>query len=124
MSGKSFGRDKRMLDQASFQRVFDEACYRISHKNYLILVRPNSGSGARLGLVIGKKKVPTAVARNRIKRLVRESFRRHWTQLPPVDVIFLARSGLNISASQLYTQLPQAWIKLQEELKNTGRTES
>lgn len=123
MSGQSFNRDKRMLDQAAFQRVFGKPCHRISHKNYLILVRRNFGHGARLGLVVGKKNVPTAVARNRVKRLVRESFRRHWSRLPSADVIFLARSGLNGSTSQLCQQLPEDWIRLQENLEDTGGAE-
>ncbi len=42
---------------------------------------------ARLGVVIGKRAVPRAVDRNRLRRIVRESFRQHWqVQLPSVDM--------------------------------------
>lgn len=124
MSGQSFGRDKRIPDKIAYQRVFDNASKRFSHKNYLILVRRNVGGGARLGLVIGKRSVPTAVNRNRVKRLVRESFRRHWSRLPSVDVIFLARAGVNHSTHQLCKQLSGDWIVLADSFKETGGNDS
>ncbi len=120
MSGQSFGRDKRVPDKTAYQRVFDNASSRFSHKNYLILVRRNLGAGARLGLVISKKSVPTAVNRNRIKRMVRESFRLHWPRLPSVDVIFLARPGVNNSTHQLCKQLSGDWTTLAEIFRESG----
>jgi ribonuclease P protein component len=48
---------------------------------------------ARLGLAIGGKAVGNAVARNRVKRLVRECFRTWPTELPAVDLVVTARSG-------------------------------
>ncbi|OOC09837.1 ribonuclease P protein component, partial [Thioalkalivibrio halophilus] len=33
------------------------------------------------------------VRRNRIKRIAREAFRQRRTELPPVDIIILARGG-------------------------------
>lgn len=44
-------------------------------------------SDARLGLVVGKKLLKRAVDRNRVKRVIREQFRRARPQLPPVDLI-------------------------------------
>ena len=49
---------------------------------------------ARLGLAIPKA-YGNAVARNRIKRLIREVFRLNKAKLPPgVDMVFSARSAL------------------------------
>ena len=45
------------------------------------------GSGARLGLVIGKKLLRRAVDRNRVKRCIRESFRLRRSDLPACDLI-------------------------------------
>ena len=47
---------------------------------FLVLAKTLQNSPAKLGLVVGKKNIPKAVARNRFKRIVRESFRHHKTQ--------------------------------------------
>ena len=46
----------------------------------------------RLGLVVTKR-LGKAVRRNRVKRLLREFFRRHKGALPPVDLIIMAKKG-------------------------------
>jgi ribonuclease P protein component len=45
-----------------------------------------------------------AVRRNRIKRLLREFFRRHKTQLPPVDLVIMAKKG---ASSLSYRQVQE-----------------
>ena len=42
---------------------------------------------ARLGLIVGKKAVSKASARNRIKRVIRDRFRTAQNELPPVDIV-------------------------------------
>jgi len=87
----AFTKQQRLLKAKQFQFVFDQAPIRASHPSLLILAKPNEQAFCRLGLVIGKKHIKTAVGRNRIKRLIRESFRTR--QLPALDVIVLARGG-------------------------------
>jgi ribonuclease P protein component len=47
----------------------------------------------RLGLAIAARIIGGSVRRNRIKRLVRESFRQHQHELPAVDIVVNARNG-------------------------------
>ncbi len=46
-----------------------------------------------MGLVVSKKNVRGAVARNRVKRLIRERFRNRREQLAGADLIILARKN-------------------------------
>lgn len=46
-----------------------------------------AGSGARLGLVVGKKLLRRAVDRNRVKRCLRDVFRRQRQDLPECDLV-------------------------------------
>jgi ribonuclease P protein component len=67
---------------------------------------------SRLGVVVGKKNIPTAVGRNRVKRLVRETFRQ--TEFPiALDIIFLARKDADkLSRTELSLLLKQSWGRL------------
>jgi ribonuclease P protein component len=68
----------------------------------------------RLGLVVTRKRVPGAVARHRIKRQVRESFRLHQDILQGVDVIVLARTGLQNQANpDLGASLEWHWRQIE-----------
>ncbi|MDO3381670.1 ribonuclease P protein component [Gilvimarinus algae] len=113
MSSLSFRRHQRLLNAADFQAVFAEAPLRASHQHLLILSRPNDLHVARLGLVIAKKNIKLAVQRNRIKRLVRESFRANQHQLTGLDVIVLARRGLDeLDNSAITKTLEKQWQRL------------
>jgi ribonuclease P protein component len=112
MPGAAFGKDRRLLKSSDYTEVFDNNSVRVAHPNLLILSEPNGTETSRLGLVIGKKNVPTAVARNKIKRVVRETFRL--TELPvAVDLVFLARKDLGkLSSTELATLIQQSWGRL------------
>ncbi len=67
---------------------------RVTTAHFLVYGRPNGGRPARLGVTVSKK-VGRAHTRNRVKRWVREAFRRHKTQMPAgLDVVLVARQGL------------------------------
>ena len=60
---------------------------------FAIFTRNSGGTIPRLGLSIAARIVGNSVRRNRIKRLVRESFRQHQHELPAVDIVVNARAG-------------------------------
>ena len=73
---------------------------------FTVLCRDNGGLEARLGLAISKKNCRHAVGRNRLKRLVRESFRQHRADLQGLDVVVLnqpdaRRAGNKVLAASL-----------------------
>lgn len=61
---------------------------------FLVLARPNSLAIARLGLAVSKKNNRRAVDRNRVKRVIRESFRIHQHQLSGFDLVVVTRQGI------------------------------
>ncbi|NND67925.1 MAG: ribonuclease P protein component [Halioglobus sp.] len=115
-SASRFKKDKRLLSAADYSRVFDEPTARASHRHLLLLARNNERDQHRLGLVIAKKNVKLAVERNRIKRVTREFFRQLPNSEPHMDVILLARRGLDqLDNALLSSTLQQQWHKLVQQ---------
>lgn len=109
VSGSRFPRRARLTRQCEFQRVFDHG-RRLPAGPLLLIYAANGLDHPRLGLAVPKRRVRLAVARNRLKRMIRESFRRHWQALPAVDIVVLARSGSDTpEPAALREHLDQAW---------------
>ena len=81
---------ERLHQTQEYQRVFRHGKKLVSPL-FVIYVYPSSESFSRLGMAVSKR-VGKAVVRNRIKRLIREVFRRHKTVIKsPCDVVVVAR---------------------------------
>jgi ribonuclease P protein component len=64
-----------------------------------------------LGLVVTKR-LGKAIRRNRVKRLLREFFRRHKTQLPPLDLVIMAKKGAGaLTYQQVQEELGQLLLR-------------
>jgi ribonuclease P protein component len=89
---------------------------RIQTPHFLIVVRANVLDNTRLGITVTKK-VGTATERNRIKRVVREVFRRNRQMFPAShDVVFIAKVGATqIDYGSLLSELQRATTKLLPE---------
>jgi ribonuclease P protein component len=86
-----FPRTHRLGKAADFQSVFEKA--QKSADAYLtVLARQSVIGHARLGLAISKKTIPNAADRNRIKRLIRETFRLQQQTLGSLDIVVMARA--------------------------------
>jgi len=92
-----FPRHSRILKTGQFDRVFKSGKKKRVH-SLLILYLENPLGYARLGFALSKKRVRHAVQRNRVKRVVRESFRRHRDILPALDIVVVA--GANLAACE------------------------
>lgn len=96
MSELGFSKKNRLLKAADFQPVFKTARFKVSSKNLLVLAVDNNLPVARVGLVVGKKHVRLATQRNRIKRLLRESFRHYQHSLAGLDIVLLVRGPMHL----------------------------
>jgi ribonuclease P protein component len=112
-----FCKSQRLLNSAEFQNVFSDPPLRASHQNCLILAKPNQLGFNRLGLVIAKKHIRLAVQRNRVKRLIRESFRHLPSNQQGIDAIVLARRGLGeLDNPAINKIVNQQWLRIQKKL--------
>lgn len=91
----------------------------------VVIARRATQDSARLGLAIAKRRVPRAVDRNRVKRVIRESFRSCRGSLGRFDIVVLARSGTSSMSNQrLFNQLGSVWSELQaqRDVETSGHT--
>jgi ribonuclease P protein component len=88
-----FPRETRIRRSAEFREIKEVGC-RHSSGAFVLLVRSTTGAGvARLGITASRK-VGNAVARNRVKRRIREWFRRcGQARLAGLDVVVIARAA-------------------------------
>lgn len=78
-----------------------------------MLAVKNDFNHPRLGLVVAKKHIRKAVQRNRIKRVIRDNFRRHRHSIMNIDIIVLARKEvLDVAPSLLQKSLEKHWLRL------------
>jgi len=92
MSGTRFPSSARVLTSAEFERIFKHGKRTASPLLALHMLAQAEG-GARLGLVVSRKVDKRAVGRNRIKRVVRDYFRRIRPQLQSGAYVVLARAA-------------------------------
>jgi ribonuclease P protein component len=107
-----FPASHRILRKIDFEtayrqgRRFGDACFSLT-------VRRNDRGHARLGLAIGAKIIGNSVARNRLRRIIRESFRHAQYRLPDADIIVGARAAARgAPAERIRQSLESLWQKV------------
>ncbi len=101
-----FTKAHRLRRRADFLRVQAQGERR--HTRHFGVTLGPPGPSTRLGLVITRR-LGNAVQRNRLKRLLREFFRRHRAWLPPRDLVILAKAG---AGSLSYLQVQEELARL------------
>ncbi|QSX33691.1 ribonuclease P protein component [Shewanella avicenniae] len=112
MTSYTFSRELRLLTPAQFKSVFTDP-KKASSAEITLLAVPNGLPHPRIGLTVAKRHVKRANQRNRVKRVIRESFRLNQQQLPAIDIVVLVRGGvLELDNTQLRTLVDKLWRKL------------
>lgn len=110
MADHGFAKASRLLNASDFSAVFNNTHFKVSCRYFLVLAKRNESSNSRLGLVVAKKNIPTAVQRNRIKRLIRDSFRHQEPQAVNLDLVVLVRKGTDkLPNSAINTAIAKLW---------------
>lgn len=112
MAPAAFPATARLRQSAEFRAVFAQGRKFVS-RGLVVIAAPGSADQARLGLALAKRRIARSVDRNRVKRVLRESFRVNRHRLLQVDVVVLARSHTaDMSNAALFTQLADIWPQI------------
>lgn len=100
-----FPKTARLRKRAQFLKL-SRGGGKFQSTNFVVISKANEGMESRLGITVSAK-VGNAVVRNRIKRQVREYFRRHRVELPVArDFVVVARAGAaGMSGDQIAREL-------------------
>jgi len=116
-----FPRTARLIKPTDFKSVFE---HNVASNDafFRILAQPSAHPGSRMGLAVSRKVDRRAVGRNRIKRIVRESF-RHWRAIDAaaggvaLDIVVLARPAAAAADNQrLFSSLGHHWTSLSRQV--------
>ncbi|MCP3984304.1 MAG: ribonuclease P protein component [bacterium] len=100
-------RDSRLRNPKDFRRVQRTGRRRVGRHFVLVRGKSLEPFETRLGLAVSRK-VGNAVARNHIKRRVRDWFRRNRSALPEGDLVVIARFGsAERSAEEIASELTE-----------------
>jgi len=131
----AFPRAARLLKSVEFKSVFKNSVVS-SDRYFRVLGCSNDIMISRLGMAVSRQVDKRAVGRNRIKRVVRESFRHTFLTVPAIttgkklnagqvgfinpgtDLVVLPRhKSATISNKQLFSSLNSHWSHIKEALE-------
>ena len=105
-------RERRLRRARDFRQLYARG-KRFSQERISAVVQPNDQGAARLGLSIAARVLRRAVQRNRMRRLIRESFRLHQRGLPALDIVIGLRSAPgDTDDQQIRRSLEKLWQRL------------
>ena len=106
---------RRLRRKSDFEAAYARG-RRFGNGFFAVTAMPNDIGGPRLGLAVSVKNAGSSVERNRIRRTIRESFRLHQHELPPVDLVVSARARARDAAGiELRASLLASWQKVIEQ---------
>ena len=104
-----FKRRYRLLDQPAFSTVFEAKKKRFGG-TFIIYSRLNHHEYPRIGIILSKKQVRLASERNRIRRLVRESFRLNINTLPCMDFVLVGLHAMqHLNGKEIVQCIEKQW---------------
>ncbi len=107
-----FGADLRLRSKLQFDAIYASG-RRLDDRLFGLRVKSNGIGHPRLGLAVAIKTAGNAVARNRLRRLIKESFRLAQFELPSVDIVVAAKfPATEAPAATLRASLATLWQRV------------
>ena len=120
MTDYCYPKAKRLLKPAEFKSVFNQPLFKIHQTHFMAFAYDANKDQARLGMAITKKRIPRAVARNTIKRIIKEQFRHKHAELPALDIVFiLKQSTKDLTNDQMRQQIDEILAKVMAKHRRT-----
>jgi ribonuclease P protein component len=115
--GATLPRSARLRKPSEFKRVFNRPMVS-SDRCFKVLAQGGGGQGPRLGMAVSRQVDRKATGRNRIKRIIRESFRHYFAAGgPALDFVVLPRKeSATICNGQLFRSLDKHWARIVAQL--------
>jgi ribonuclease P protein component len=109
---EAFPKALRVRRRGDFRRVQDRG-RKLHTGHFILFTLPSEDGGQRLGITVTRK-VGNAVTRNRLKRCVREVFRRHRERFPQDQalVVLVKRGGAELRSGGIEEELLRAGQRL------------
>ena len=121
MTSLRFRKQEHLLRPAEFKCVFDRRCS-VSNAWLIVYGLTNDLGFCRLGLSVSRK-VGSAVQRNRLRRLYRETFRLSRAELPTgLDLVLIPRGSQEPSLADLRQAVPTLCRQLAQRLARTEKS--
>jgi ribonuclease P protein component len=100
----ALSRRHRIAPQGSFGPILRSG-RKFRGENLVLHARPG-GPCSRIGVALARRLVPLAVNRNRVKRAVREAFRRHEVKHAAFDCVVAPRARMDhVAVAELVREL-------------------
>ena len=117
---RRFPRSCRLTTRRQFLTVYAEG-RRVASKSFTFFGLPNSAGTCRLGITVTRR-VGNAVRRNRIKRRLRDVFRRNQMHLAPnVDLVVNAHASIDVTDSAaIEAEFLRTFRRLAQHLEGAG----
>jgi len=113
--------ERRIRHKTQFDLVYAQG-RRFGDALFAVIARVNETDGPRLGMAVSTKAAGNSVQRNRIRRIIRESFRLRQHRLPSVDLVVSARPRVRgVPGPELRASLDALWEQVTRRCASSPR---
>ena len=119
--GLTLPAQRRLRLKSQFEAVYARG-RRFGDGFFGMIAHANDAARPRLGLAVATQVAGNSVQRNRIRRIIRESFRLHQHAMPPVDVVVSARTPVRTATNaELRASLDVLWEQVTQRCASLPR---